>query len=124
MENTSCVRSFTDTSQIDRCREKVAALNGSFAHVASGLEMAGNQVRLKILFLLSQEDGLCVCDLSDILGITVSAVSQHLRKMKERSLIQAKKVGQTIFYSLSPGYSQVLQPFFDMVSGQQILEAV
>ncbi|WP_369796927.1 ArsR/SmtB family transcription factor [Rufibacter sp. DG15C] len=99
-------------------------MDGSFARVANGLEMAGNAVRLKILFLLSEEQGLCVCDLSDILGVSVSAVSQHLRKMKDRSLIQSMKEGQTIYYSLSPEYGEVLRPFFQIVTESELAETV
>ncbi|GAA4316509.1 metalloregulator ArsR/SmtB family transcription factor [Nibribacter koreensis] len=124
MESTTCIRQATDIPQIERCRDRVGALDGSFAHVANGLEMAGNPVRLKILFLLSEEQGLCVCDLSDILGISVSAVSQHLRKMKDRSLVKAAKEGQTIYYSLSPEYGEVLRPFFQTVTESEVVEAV
>lgn len=124
MENISCVRPFADTSQIERCKATIDTLNSSFTYVAYGLEMAGNPVRLKILFLLSEEKGLCVCDLSDIMGITVSAVSQHLRKMKDRSLIQSTKEGQTIYYSLSPEYATVLRPFFQTITESEVLEAV
>ncbi|AMM50749.1 transcriptional regulator [Rufibacter sp. DG15C] len=124
MENIICIRQATDVPQIERCKDRVGALSDSFAHVANGLEMAGNPVRLKILFLLSVEEGLCVCDLSDILGITVSAVSQHLRKMKDRSLVKATKEGQTIYYSLSPEYGEVLRPFLQIVTECEVLEAV
>ncbi|AMM50717.1 transcriptional regulator [Rufibacter sp. DG15C] len=124
MENTTCIRQATDVPQIERCKDRVGALDGSFARVANGLEMAGNAVRLKILFLLSEEQGLCVCDLSDILGVSVSAVSQHLRKMKDRSLIQSMKEGQTIYYSLSPEYGEVLRPFFQIVTESELAETV
>ncbi|MBC3538257.1 ArsR/SmtB family transcription factor [Rufibacter sediminis] len=124
MENISCVRPFADFSQIERCKATIDTLNSSFFRVANGLEMAGNPVRLKILFLLSEEKGLCVCDLSDIMGITVSAVSQHLRKMKDRNLIHSSKEGQTIYYSLSSEYADVLRPFFQIITESEALEAV
>lgn len=62
-------------------------LDNSFDVLSNILSLAGNNVRLKILFLLSQEQALCVCDLSDILEMKVSAISQHLRKLKDRNIV-------------------------------------
>ena len=57
------------------------------------LALAGNDVRLKILYLMAEEKELCPCDMSDILGMTIPAVSQHLRKLKDGNIIEARKVG-------------------------------
>jgi ArsR family transcriptional regulator, lead/cadmium/zinc/bismuth-responsive transcriptional repressor len=117
MENISCMRQQADPSQIHRCKGQVAKLSDSFAYLSRALELAGNEVRLKILFLLHEETRLCVCDLSDILGMSISSVSQHLRKLKDRNLIETERQAQTIFYSLTKEYASFFQPFF------QILEA-
>ncbi|MNY57307.1 Cadmium resistance transcriptional regulatory protein CadC [compost metagenome] len=84
--------------------------------------MAGNNVRLRILFLLYEEKRLCVCDLSDVLNMTISAVSQHLRKLKDRKLIVTEREAQTIFYSLTEEYEKMLTPFFKMLDDNKILE--
>jgi len=68
--------------------------------IASVLNLAGNEVRLKIIFLLDQEREMCPCDLSDVLDMSVPAISQHLRKMKDGGIVKDRKVGQTIFYSI------------------------
>lgn len=52
MDNTSCIRQKADIKQINRCKERVSELHGSFDYLSNGLELAGNNVRLKILFLL------------------------------------------------------------------------
>ena len=44
---------------------------------------------------------VCVCDLSDILGVTQSAVSQHLAKFRAYGVVSARRDNQTIFYSLA-----------------------
>ena len=124
MEDFICIRQQADTKQIYRCKDRVADLNGSFDTLSSGLELAGNNVRLKILFLLYEENRLCVCDLSDILGLTISAISQHLRKMKDRKLIQSEKEAQTIFYSLTKEYEKMLKPFFKILDNNKILETI
>lgn len=64
------------------------------------LEAAGNIQRLKILYLLFAHKEMCVCDIAEVLGISDSAVSQHLRKLKDKHLIRNRRKGQTIYYSL------------------------
>ena len=124
MEDLICIRQEADTKQIFRCKNRVSELNGSFDILSSGLELAGNNVRLKILFLLYEENRLCVCDISDILGMTISAISQHLRKLKDRKLIQSEKEAQTIFYSLTKEYEKMLKPFFKILNDNKILETI
>ncbi|MBD1398868.1 winged helix-turn-helix transcriptional regulator [Pontibacter sp. JH31] len=120
----NCIRDKADESQIRRCRERLKELNDSFFELSQGLELASNNVRLKILFLLYEESRLCVCDLSDVLGMNISAVSQHLRKLKDRDLIILSKAGKIIFYSLTPKYEQMLKPFFKLLEENKIFNLV
>lgn len=122
MKNNSCIRQQADINQINRCKDRVSDLTDSFDYLSNRLELVGNNVRLKILFLLYEEKRLCVCDISDILGMTISAVSQHLRKLKDRNLIKTEREAQTIFYSLSQKYEEMLLPFFKIIEENKILE--
>ncbi|ASE62084.1 winged helix-turn-helix transcriptional regulator [Chryseobacterium indologenes] len=124
MENNSCIRQRADIRQINRCKNRVLELQDPFDYLSSGLELAGNNVRLKILFLLHEEKRLCVCDLSDILDMTISAVSQHLRKLKDRKLIITEREAQTIFYSLTKEYEKLLDPFFKILVDNKVLETI
>ncbi|MBI1223497.1 MAG: metalloregulator ArsR/SmtB family transcription factor [Bacteroidetes bacterium] len=124
MENNSCIRQQADIEQINRCKDTVSELNESFDYLANGLSLVGNSVRLKILYLLFEEKRLCVCDLSDILGMNISAISQHLRKMKDRNLLETDREAQTIFYSLTSQYSTLLNPFFEILDKNKILETI
>ena len=124
MENNSCIRQQADIEQINRCKDTVSELNESFDYLANGLSLVGNSVRLKILYLLFQEKRLCVCDLSDILGMNISAISQHLRKMKDRNLLHKERDAQTIFYSLTTEYEKMLNPFFEILDKNKILETI
>lgn len=121
MDTNICIRQQADVKQITRCKDRVTELSGSFDHLSNGLELVGNNVRLKILFMLYEEKRLCVCDLSDILGMTISAISQHLRKLKDRKLIESDKEAQTIFYSLTKQYEKILKPFFKIIDDNKIL---
>lgn len=124
MENNSCIRQQADIEQINRCKDTVSELSETFDYLSNGLSLVGNSVRLKILYLLFEEKRLCVCDLSDILGMNISAISQHLRKMKDRNLLETEREAQTIFYSLTAEYSTLLNPFFEILDKNKILESI
>ena len=119
----SCIRVYADEKQINACKMRLESLEEPIRFLAKALSLAGNEVRLKILFLLKEEGELCPCDISDILAMTVPAVSQHLRKLKEGRLVTTKKTGQTIFYSLTPGAAEVLQPHFAFLATANVKPA-
>ena len=59
----------------------------------------GDPTRLKLLAaLLAQE--MCVCDLSDLLGISQSAVSHQLRLLRTSRLVKNRRGGKSVYYSL------------------------
>ena len=101
MDKQLCIRLEADANQIMDCRSSIEELDKSLSFVSEVLNLAGNKVRLQILFLLQKEERLCVCDLSDILKMNVSAISQHLRKLKDKKLVYPTKEAQTIFYALN-----------------------
>ena len=92
-----CIRLYADQVQIAECKKKLKANTASLSQLSKVLELAANEVRLKILYLLEEEQQLCPCDLSDILGMSIPAVSQHLRKLKDGNIIESKRDGQTIY---------------------------
>ncbi len=119
-QNITCIRVYPDKAQIKQCIEKIQRVEPSLTRLAQVMSLAGSEPRLKIIYLLEQEAGLCVCDLSDILGMTIPAVSQHLRKLKDAQLIQARKVGQTVFYSLQQEAFTILQPLLNQLATSKI----
>jgi len=116
MSKETCIRVFADPVQIRECRKKVTQNEKTFSQLSNILALAGSDVRLKILFLLEEEEKLCPCDIADILGMTVPAISQHLRKMKDGNIIQSQRTGQTIYYSLSEENLKILKPFFKHIT--------
>ena len=118
MNLTPCVRVFADTDHIQHCQERLQQVASALRSLASVLALAGNEVRLQLLFLLAEEQ-LCVCDLADVLNMNISAVSQHLRKLKDGGVVTARKVGQTVFYALNAEHLPVLQPLLARLAPAQ-----
>ena len=121
MKKQICIRLEADAEQIMDCKSSIEKMDDSFTSVSDVLSLTGNPVRLKILFLLQKEGRLCVCDLSDILEMNVSAVSQHLRKLRDRNLIFSEKEAQTIFYALHPDRVFMLNPLFKLLKNENVL---
>ena len=113
MRNNSCIRILADPVQIKECKESLQSLEKPLLNMTRLFNLAGNEARLKILFLLHKEGEMCPCDLSDVLSISVGGISQHLRKLKDGGIIKSKKVGQTIFYSLMDYNIEFIQPTLD-----------
>jgi len=118
MENNTCIRQFADHEQIKNCKVKLKTAQKSFGSLSNVLALAGNEVRLKIIYLLEEEKELCPCDLADILGMSIPAVSQHLRKLKDGNIVETRKEGQTIYYSLTQENIKILKPFFKHINVQ------
>ena len=71
----------------------------SIEDVCDLLKLIGNPTRLKIILALAKQE-LCVCDLSVIVGISVSAMSRQLQSLRAARLIQFRNEGKLAFYSL------------------------
>lgn len=112
MEKNTCIRLLANPEQIEGCKSDLKEAQSLFSKLSDVYALVGNEVRLKMVYLLHQEKELCPCDLSDILEMTNPAVSQHLKKLKEGGLLQTRKEGQTIFYSLTQEGVKLLTPIF------------
>lgn len=58
--------------------------------------------RLRALMLVAQSDELCVCELTHALGTSQPKVSRHLAQLREANVLQDRRAGLWIYYSLHP----------------------
>jgi len=56
--------------------------------------------RVKILSLILKEKEVCVCEICDTLCLSQPLVSRHLKQMKTSSILEIRKEGKWIHYSL------------------------
>jgi DNA-binding transcriptional ArsR family regulator len=59
----------------------------------------GDPTRLKMTMALKKGE-MCVCDLAALLGISESAVSHQIRRLKDLALVKSRRDGQILYYSL------------------------
>ncbi len=67
--------------------------------LADFFKVVGDTTRIKILHALLVAE-MCVCDLSNLLNISQSAVSHQLRTLRQADLVSFRKQGKVVFYSL------------------------
>ena len=68
--------------------------------LAELFKVFGDSTRIKILYALFEAE-LCVCDISNILGMTKSAISHQLSVLRQSNLVKFRRDGKNIYYSLA-----------------------
>lgn len=77
-----------------------AAFEASAAAAAQLLRTLANERRLMILCQLGDGE-MCVGELQDRLGLSQSALSQHLALLRAEGVVATRRAGQTIFYRIA-----------------------
>lgn len=67
--------------------------------LAELFKVFGDSTRIRIMCALLQGE-MCVCDISELLSMTQSAVSHQLRLLKTHRLLKSRREGKSVFYSL------------------------
>jgi ArsR family transcriptional regulator, lead/cadmium/zinc/bismuth-responsive transcriptional repressor len=116
----NCIRGCANVEMINRSIQELSELSDKIKNVATILGLTGNETRLKILLLIKKEKKVCVCDLSDILEISVSAISQQLKKLKDGHILKSEKEGQTIYYHIHPSSEEILEHIFEIFNHKLI----
>jgi ArsR family transcriptional regulator, arsenate/arsenite/antimonite-responsive transcriptional repressor len=65
------------------------------------LRLLADPLRAQLVSLLATEQ-LCTCHLADATGALPSAVSNHLRQLKEAGIVEAEPCGRYTYYRLRP----------------------
>ena len=69
-------------------------------HLETALKAAGDPTRTRILKLLEDRE-LCVCQIQAVLRLAASTVSKHLSTLKSAGLVDDRRDGRWIHYSLA-----------------------
>jgi ArsR family transcriptional regulator len=71
-----------------------------------------DETRFRIAWALAEED-LCVCELSDALDVSQSTLSNHLSKMRDLGIVEARKDGSWVYYMLADGLRDQVSAMFE-----------
>ena len=81
-----------------------AALRGragdhELARLADTFQIMASPSRLRIVEALAARE-MCVCDLAAVVGVSQSAVSHHLRQLRQMRIVTHRKSGRMAYYRL------------------------
>jgi ArsR family transcriptional regulator, virulence genes transcriptional regulator len=80
-------------------RMDIKTVEQNVENAATLLKALSNDRRLLIVCVLHSGEK-CVGDLEDIVGLSQSALSQHLARLRRDEIVQTRRDAQTIYYSL------------------------
>lgn len=87
-----------DEEKVNRIQEDIETVD--ISGISQMLKSIADENRVKITYALCQDEELCVCDIANILGITVANASHHLRTLYKQGVVTFRKEGKLAFYSL------------------------
>lgn len=66
------------------------------------------EVRLRIIKMLMERE-MCVCEIMDGLKLSQPAVSHHMKILKQAGLVQDRRQGKWVYYSLDKEFFSTLE---------------
>jgi ArsR family transcriptional regulator len=97
-DNDRCQEYSVNPCTVSAAKDKLPQAN-TLTSLARMFQAFGDCNRLKIM-LAVQDQELCVCELGELLEMSAPAVSHHLRRLKDLSLVRTRREGKLVFYSL------------------------
>lgn len=82
-------------------------------------KMFGDTTRVKILYSLLESE-MCVCAISELLGMTQPAISHQLKTLKNSKLVGNRREGKTVYYFLADEHVKTIiaQGFEHLIEGR------
>ena len=75
--------------------------------LAELFKIFGDSTRIKILYVHFESE-MCVFDISQLLNMSMSAISHQLRILKQAQLVKFRREGKTVFYSLADDHVRTI----------------
>jgi DNA-binding transcriptional ArsR family regulator len=106
IEEDGCQIKVVHLERVEQARKEAIA-NQELDRLALTYKVLGDPNRLKIVMALRKVE-MCVCDLAAFTGLSDSAVSHQLRRLKDLALVKSRREGQIIYYSLDDDHVEEL----------------
>jgi ArsR family transcriptional regulator, arsenate/arsenite/antimonite-responsive transcriptional repressor len=75
-------------------------LTSTSPQIIAGFHALSEPIRIQTIEYLRQQE-LCVCELCELLGLSQSKLSFHLKVLKSAQLVQTRQEGRWIYYRLN-----------------------
>ncbi len=65
------------------------------------IKALADERRIRIIYLLKTKKDLCVCEITNIIGLSQSTISSHLKVLENAGLIESHKDGLWVNYNIN-----------------------
>lgn len=96
--NDTCEIFCYDEEKVKRIQTDLLSVD--ITSVSMMLNSIADINRAKITYVLCQTEELCVCDIANILDVSIANTSHHLRTLYKQGIVTFRKEGKLAFYSL------------------------
>jgi ArsR family transcriptional regulator len=90
--------------------------------IIKALKALSDPTRLRIFLLLLERD-LCVCELTYVLDMSQSRISHQLRLLRDANLVEDKREGRWIIYTIPQSIREDFEPLLRRLSGPDLVES-
>lgn len=83
--------------------------------ISKVVKAVADEGRIRILCLLKNKKDLCVCEITDIIGLAQPTISSHLKLLENAGLIESYKDGLWVNYNISSNLDSFSSQFIDIL---------
>ena len=105
-KETACEIYFVNAERVARVESSMPS-EEILQDVADTFKVLAHPSRIRIIRALAQEE-LCVCDLAQILGLSISATSHQLGALRKLRLVSFRTEGKLVYYRLRDAFVHAL----------------
>jgi DNA-binding transcriptional ArsR family regulator len=51
-------------------------------------------------------DAICACDFTECCNVSQPTISHHLKVLREAGVVESRRIGSNVWYSMAPGFSE------------------
>ncbi|MGD8211266.1 MAG: metalloregulator ArsR/SmtB family transcription factor [Desulfobacterales bacterium] len=114
IDEDGCQIRVVHLEKVEQARRE-AISNRDLERLSLTYRVLGDPNRLKIVMVLRNVE-MCVCDLAAFTGLSESAMSHQLRRLKDLSLVKSRREGQIVYYTLDDAHvTELLEVGLDHV---------
>lgn len=93
---------FLNQKTIKNSQKKLAEISSEIGEKSRFYRFGSDPTRLKIIYLLKLYKELCPTDISQVLNISMSAISHQLGLLERGGLVKKMKMGKVVCYTITP----------------------
>jgi DNA-binding transcriptional ArsR family regulator len=103
----ACTTVEPDEAKVAATRDRLVTAEEA-VRLAELFRLLGDPTRAQLLYALLEAGELCVCDLTETVEVSDTAVSHALRLLRTAGIVASRRSGRMIYYRLADAHVRML----------------